>query len=155
MGQANAAALSRGSARELSEFERFAKALQDAARAWESLRGIHDDQLSDVGRFDQLATMAADAARRLAGIRALGEVATVTANEMPWRRFVGALYKGCKRVGLDPGVTGRVYEAGAKPSWFQEFVLAVNDNLLGRNGYPKHSSGAFHAETVAAVRAVK
>jgi hypothetical protein len=156
MGQANAAALRRGSARALSEFERFAKALREAANAWKSLQGVHDDQLSDIGRFNELAGMATDAERRLEGLRALGDATAVPAAGSPWRNLVGALFKACRKAGLRPTVTNRLYDDKcAKPSWFQEFVLAVNDNLLGEQGYSKQSIAAFHAATVVAVRAVK
>jgi hypothetical protein len=153
MGEANAAALS-GGAKELSEFERFAKALRVAASSWEALRGVYDDQLSDVRRFDELADMAADADRRLAALRALGEPTPIAGT--PWRHFVGSLFKVCRRLDLKPTVMNRLYDdETAKPTWFQEFVLAVNDHLLGEQGYKAASTNAFHAETVAAVRAVR
>jgi hypothetical protein len=150
MGYANAAAL-RDGAKERSEFERFTTALRQAAISWEALRGIHDDQLSEIRRFDELAGMADDADRRLAGLRALGDPRPIHAPESPWRGFVRALHTSCKGVGLVPTLTKRQYaDKGATP-WFQEFVLAVRDNLLGDKGYPKHSVQAFHSETYEAI----
>jgi hypothetical protein len=200
MGQANHAALS-GGAKERSEFQRFANALRDAAKAWSSLcekttveptpkpdvlktlelwfgsaersqsfldfansvglsvarrapsgsPRFHDDRLSDIRQFDALGAMAADAERRLAGLRALGDPHPIHAPESPWRCFVRALHTACKEAGLSPTLTKRYYDdKGAKP-WFQEFVLAVRDNLLGDNGYPKHSIQAFHSETFEAI----
>jgi hypothetical protein len=112
---------------------------------------FHNDLLSDIRRFDDLESLAADAERRLAGLIALGEPQSIHAPESPWRRFVRALHTACKEVDLKPTLTKRQYGDKGGTPWFQEFVLAVRDNLLGDNGYPKHSIQAFHSETYEAI----
>jgi len=126
-----------------------------AADGWAQIGDIFDDRLSDIGRYralatkaqaaerraftgkrppaklaDCLAAMARDAERRLAGIRALGE--PVTAPD-PWPVFVRKVKRCCREAGLNPTATNRIYPSawGTEPTWFQEFMVALDKNLLG------------------------
>jgi hypothetical protein len=92
------------------------------------LSDIHDDRLSDIRQYDALEAMARDAERRLAGIRKLGEAEY----DDPFPIFVRKVVQCFLEIGLRPTAKGRVYdEKGGKPTWFQEFMLALNNNLLG------------------------
>jgi hypothetical protein len=104
---------------------------------------FHDNRLGNVGRYAELREMARGARRQLEGVRNsdgtisvpglcdLGEAVSVT---NPWGDFVRDLRKDVEATpGLPPvtasGTAG--YEVTANPSWFQKFVVAVEDNLVG------------------------
>jgi hypothetical protein len=138
--------------RQLAALEQVAKGSQMAAASWKRIKGkIYDDRLSDIRRFDELDSLARDAERRLAGIRALGQAVTAPS---PWREFVCNVARCCRDAGLNPSVTGRVYE-DANPTWFHKFMAALNENLLGDEGRRKQfqqSRAAFYAEITRALR---
>jgi hypothetical protein len=128
-GQATAAVLRRSGKRP-APFERLVKGLRMAADAWKEINQIgafHDDRRSDLRRLDDLEILAKDAERRLARLRSFGQPKT---EEPYWREFVRKIARCCRQQGLNPTVTGRVYEH-AKPTWFQEFMAALDKNLLG------------------------
>jgi hypothetical protein len=114
------------------------------------LGNFPDAFIGDHSRYRELVAMAKDAERCLDSICALGKPITATA---PWRVFVGKVAQCCREAGLNPTATGRVYERG-EPTWFQDFMRALNDQLLGDRGKGKqlHSSVAFHAEITKAMR---
>jgi hypothetical protein len=89
---------------------------------------IYDDRLSDIRQYDALEAMARDIERRLAGIRKLGEAKRV---DDPWPIFVRKVARCFREIDLRPTATGRVYDEGGKPTWFQEFMAALDKNLLG------------------------
>jgi hypothetical protein len=132
-GQATAEALRRPGKGQLSRIERWAKTARMAADAAKARGQFHDDRRSDLHRLDeQLEAVARDAERRLAGLRAYGEAKT---HESPWRKFVRKMAQDVRAVGLNPTVTGEVYE-GRAPTWFQEFMTALQEEVLGQDGRP-------------------
>jgi hypothetical protein len=144
--------------RQLAALEQVAKGSRMAADGWKRIKGkIYDDRLSDISRFDKFEALARDAERRLASIRALGKPVTVPD---PWPMFVRKIAQCCREAGLKPKATGRVYEKDdsgkhADPTWFQEFMAVLNENLLGDEGRRKqlqHSRAAFYAEITKALR---
>jgi hypothetical protein len=152
-GTATAAAMRAGK-RQPSPFERLAKGLRMAADAWAKLGKIHDDRLGDVARYATLEAMAGDAERRLAAFRKLGKPITMAG---PWPLFVRKIARSCRAAGLNPTVTGRIYEHG-KATWFQNFMAALNENLLGLEGKGRqleYNRDAFHAEIAKALRGDK
>lgn len=128
-GLAAAAAIRSPGKRQMAAYERFVDALRTAAASWNSLRTVYDDRLSDIRRFDMLDELANDAERRLIGIRKLGEPTAVTS---PWPALVRGVARCCREVGLKPTASGHLYDdAPGKPTWFQEFMAALDKNLLG------------------------
>jgi hypothetical protein len=117
----------------LAPLRKVAKALRTAAAAWAEVGEIYDDRLSDIGIYKNLKTMACDAERRLAGIQALGKPTKV---DDPWLGFVRRVYRACRQARLDPKISGHIYDSsrGSKPTWFHQFMLALNDELLGNDG---------------------
>lgn len=151
-----------------------------AADGWAQIGGIYDDRLSEIAQYRALATMAQaaehraitgkpapaslahrlesmahDAERRLAGVRALGDSVTIPD---PWPAFVREIARCCREVGLSPTVTGRVYRTAdaIAPTWFQKFMAALDKNLLGSRKlvWTDHSDNQFerdHSATYAGV----
>jgi hypothetical protein len=148
---ATAAAVRRPGKRQLAHLEQLANGLRTAANAWEKIgRKIHDDRLSDLKIYDGLEQLAGDAERRLRGIRELGAAVHL---KSPWPQFVRRVADSCRKAGLQPTATGALYdEARRKPSWFQEFVVSINDHLLGDLGGRRHSRSAQFAEIAKALR---
>jgi hypothetical protein len=147
-GAATAAAVRRTGGKQPAPMERLVKHLHMAAKAWSEISKMHDDRrgiLSDYGVH--LEAMAADAERRLKGIRDLG-APTVLIN--PWPGFVCAVAECCRKADLTPTATGDVYQ-NANPSWFQKLVFAINENLLGIEGGTRHGNAAFYAEIAKAL----
>jgi hypothetical protein len=150
-GQQTAAALRSSGKRQLALFERVAQGLRDAADAWRDIEQIHDDRLGDLSRYDDLEKLAQDAERRLASF---GKLKLVTD---PWPAFVCKVARCCREAGLNPTVTGRVYDSswGTEPTWFQEFMASLNEDLLGDQGRGeqlRRSRAAFYAEVAKALR---
>jgi hypothetical protein len=148
---ATAAALRRPGKRQLAHLEQLSESLRKAANAWAKIDcRIYDDRLSEIRIFDKLEDMARDAERRLRGILELGKPAEL---QNPWPLFVRSVAECCRRAGLKPTATGAVYdERRSKASWFQEFVVAINDNLLGHR---RHSKAAQYAEIAKALRVTR
>lgn len=149
---ATAAATRRPGKRQLAHMEQLAVGLRNAAAAWSKIerKMIHDDRLSDLKIYDDLEQLAGDAERRLRGIRALGSPVSL---QSPWPQFVRGVADSCRKVDLQPKATGALYdEAPRKPSWFQEFVVSINDHLLGDLGGRRHSRSAQFAEIAKALR---
>jgi hypothetical protein len=110
---------------------RLAKGLRMAADAWEHIKGMHDDRVTEISRFDDLEAMAADAERRLAALRALKPKNA----DRPSEEFVRNVAKCCRTIGLKPAVTGDLYDKEeVKLTWFQKFIVALDDELLGEAG---------------------
>jgi hypothetical protein len=151
---ATAAAIRRPGKRQLAHLEQLAESLRKAAGAWAKLdRKLYDDRLSEIRIFDGLENLAADAERRLRGIRELGKPTDLP---NPWPLFVRGIAECCRTAGLKPTATGAVYdERRPKPSWFQEFVVAIHDNLLGDQGGRRHSKAAQYAEIARALRVTR
>jgi hypothetical protein len=159
------AAMQRGK-RQPSVLERLANGLRVAADAWANIRrnphpqitherkvfeyerGIHDDRVTDISRFDGLEAMAADANRRLAALSALKPQNT----NQPFGEFVRKVARYCCEAGLEPGVTGRLYERDAKPTWFQKFIIALDRDLLGTEGpWPTKRKSSFDKGKAASI----
>jgi hypothetical protein len=166
LGDRTAAAVQKPGKRQPAPLERLARHLRLAATAWKKLaeladspharRGvIYDDRLSDIRQYDVLEAMACDAERRLEGIRKLGESEYA---DDPWPTFVRKVAQCFWDIGLIPTATGRIYESG-KPTWFQEFMAALDKDLLGIKLISVDSEGnqkerdprAFHAEIAKAL----
>jgi hypothetical protein len=155
-GLDSAAAMRRPGKGQLAPLERLAKGLRMAADAWREIGKIHDDRLSDIDEYRRLEPMARDAERRLAVFVKLGKPLT---QEGPWREFVCRVADCCVEAGLNPTRTNRFYDdERAKPTWFQQFMMALNDNLLGDNGKNKqlnYRKAAFYAEIAKAMSGYK
>jgi hypothetical protein len=162
LGITTAAAMQKRGKRQPALLERLHNDLRAAATDWKEIkeladsfhvrRGvIYDDRVRDIHQHDALEEMARDVERRLAGIRELGEAEYV---DDPWPVFVCGVAQCFREIRLDPTAMGRAYEGG-KPTWFQEFMLALDNNLLGykrlvgidREGKQKERDPkAFYAE---------
>jgi hypothetical protein len=146
---ATAAAVRRPGKRQLAHLEQLAESLRSGADAWAKIgKMIHDDRLSDIRIYEGLEAMAVDAERRLRGIRDLGKPVRL---KNPWPNFVRAVAATCRRINLQPTATGAVYDQ-RRPSWFQEFIVAINDNILGDLGGRRHSKASQYAEIAKALR---
>jgi hypothetical protein len=109
-------------------FPQVAESLRTAADAWVKIgKRIYDDRLGDICIYQKLEAMARDTERRVAGIRKLGKPINVAP---PWPVFVRKVARCCREAGLDPTATGRIYE-GAKPTWFQKFMAAIDKDVMG------------------------
>jgi hypothetical protein len=112
---------------------------------------MHDDRLgilSDLG--NHLEAMAADAERRLLALRGWKPSKPKPASQL----FIRAIANSCKLAGLHPTTNGRVYEDNS-PTWFQEFIAALNDNFLGSQGWGapgSYTRNALFAEVAKAMR---
>jgi hypothetical protein len=143
-GTTTAAAVRRGGGKQAAPLERLISSLKTAATVWAEIRTMHDDHrgvLSDYG--DRLADMAADAERRLEALRALGE-----SKPMPVKsELVRGVAECCRGVGLNPTATGRVSQH-EKPTWFQKFMVVLNNEVLGDDGWglvSDHKARAVHS----------
>ena len=85
---------------------------------------------------------------------ALRGLSPMTVN--PRHELVRSLARVCKRTGMAPTATHRVYDETAnKPAWFQEFVASLNDNLLGAQAWGavgSYSRKALYSDVVKALR---
>lgn len=150
-GAATAAAVRRGGGKQAAPLEQLIKALKTGAKAWAEIRKMHDDRrgiLSDCG--DRLSEMAADAERRLNAIRDLGEAKPMAVKP----DLVRAVAECCRRAGLNPTATGRVSEQ-EEPAWFQKFMVVLNNQILGDNGWglaeSDHKARAVHSDIAKAL----
>ena len=112
---------------------RLIKMLRQAANTWSDVKGFHDDLLGkiDLRRFDELETMADDLESRLERLRSKNQNPI---KESPWDEFVRKVASCLRKEKLNPTAGGGVYNATAKLSWFQEFMIALNKCVLGKNG---------------------
>jgi hypothetical protein len=140
-GRRTFAALQRTGKGQPSALERFTKGLRMAADAWPDIKDIYDDRLTEIPRFDVLEVWAADSERRLKALRAI----TPQNAARPPEKFVRDVAQACRAARLRPGGTGSLYDDD-KPSltWFQKFIIALNDELLGEDGlWPDKKSVAY------------
>jgi hypothetical protein len=150
-GAATAAAVRRGGGKQPAPLEQLVRALNTAAKAWAEIRTMHDDRrgvLSDYG--DRLAAMAIDAERRLNAIKDLGQAKPIPVKH----EFVRRLAECCRKIGLNPTATGRVSEH-EEPTWFQKFVVMLNNQILGDHGWglveSEHKARAAHSDIAKAL----
>jgi hypothetical protein len=150
-GAVTAAAVRRGGGKQSAPLERLVMALKTAAAIWTEINTMHDDRrgvLSDYG--DRLAEMAADAERRLKSISSLAQTKAVALKP----DLVRSVAECCRSVGLDPTATGRVSEQ-EEPTWFQKFMVAMNNNILGDDGWglaeSDHRARAIHSDIAKAM----
>jgi hypothetical protein len=149
-GAVTAAAIRRGGGKQAAPLERLVNGLKTAAVAWAEIRTMHDDRLgvlSDYG--DRLADMVADAERRLNAIRDIGESKPMAVKP----ELVRAVAESCRVVGLNPTATGRVSEH-EEPTWFQKFMVVLNNQILGDNGWglaSDHKARAVHSDVAKAL----
>jgi hypothetical protein len=157
-GMASAWALRRPGKRQAAPLERVAKGLRMAADAWKDIKDrapsrhrppFYDDQPSELLQFDKLEDLAKDAERPLAGLRSFGKPQTI---QRPWQDLVSELADCFRTEGINPTATGRTYELDAKVTWFQNFMWALQENLLGKQGRPANSRQAFASEVAKALR---
>jgi hypothetical protein len=131
LGRRTAAAMQKPGKGQPALLEVFRNHLRAAADSWKEIteRGvIYDDRLSDIRQYDVLEAMARDAERWVAGIRGLGEAEFV---DDPFPTLVRKVAQCFREIGLRPTATGRVYDEGGEPTWFQDFIVALDKNLLG------------------------
>jgi hypothetical protein len=140
-GRRTFAALQRTGKRQPAQFERWVKGLRMAADAWPHIKGVHDDRITEISRFDVLEAWAADAERRLKALCALKPENAARPSET----FVRDIAQICRAVGLRPGRTGSLYDDDKpKLTWFQKFIIALDDELLGKDGlWPGKKSVAY------------
>jgi hypothetical protein len=161
--RATAAAMRRPGKGQLAPLERLAKGLRMAADGWKDIEEIrkeigefHDDRRSDLRRFADAEMLAQDAERRLARIRARGKPVTVAD---PFREFVRKVARCCRDAGLNPTISGGIYE-GAPPSWFQRLLAMLDKELLANrlvgldqnNKQFERDPRAFYAEITKALQ---
>ena len=152
-GSAAVDAITRGGGKQPAPLERLISQLNVAKQTWNGIREMHDDRLGLVSDLDDLLARAiADAERRLAILRS-SERAAVSVKAP----FVRALAECLRGFGFRPTVSGQIYDSG-KPTWFQEFVRALNDQLLGERGWGapgSYTNNALFADVAKAMSGYK
>jgi hypothetical protein len=149
-GAATAAAVRRGGGKQAAPLQQLINGLKTAAKAWAEIRTMHDDRrgvLSDYG--DRLDDMVVDAERRLDAIRDIGESKHMAVKP----ELVRAVAECCRSIGLNPTATGRVSEH-EEPTWFQKFMVVLNNEILGDNGWglvSDHKARALHSDVAKAL----
>jgi hypothetical protein len=138
-GAATAVAIRKPAGKQPAPLESFAKHLLAAAAVWPLIKGLQDDHLgplsdhlgsrSEYGSY--LEALANDAQRRLKGLQSIEATKPAPVRDI----FVRNIAECCRAAGLNPIAHGRAYEEGSTPTWFQEFVAAINDHLLGLQGW--------------------
>jgi hypothetical protein len=138
-GAATAAAIRKPGAKQLAPLASFARHLLAASATWSAIKGLQDDRLgplsdqlgshSEFGGY--LESLAKDAERRLKILRSIKPTKPAPARDL----LVWEFAEHCRAAGLDPISHGRMYEQGALPTWFQGFVAAINDQILGVQGW--------------------
>lgn len=140
-----------GGGKQPAPLESLAKHLRSAASVWGQVKGMHDDRLGPLSDFgDRLGALADDAERRLVALRQLKPAKPVDVR----KQLICSLAKSCRDLGLRPTRSGRTYEESA-PTWFQQFVGTLNDNLLGAQGWgapDTYTRSALFAEVARAMR---
>jgi hypothetical protein len=132
--------------------EQLAKGLRMAANAWVDIGKLPDVRAAYISRNDDLEKMAGEAERQRVAFRAFDPKDMTR----PWEAFVRKVAKCCRKAGLEPGVTGRVYEENAHPTWFQKFIIALNRDLLGSEGpWPNSRSASDQAKAASVVLAMR
>jgi len=152
---ATAAAVRRPGKRQVSHLEQVAEGLRKAAGAWAKIdqRKLYDDRLSDLRTFNSIEGLAVDAERRLREIKQFDKPSKL---ENPWPAFVRSVAECCRKVGMKPTATCAVYDVRRpQPSWFQELVVAINDNVLGDQGGHRHSKMSQYAAIAKALRVTR
>lgn len=106
-------------------YDKLEKDLRRAEMTWKK---IQDGPSSIPMPFDGLAAMVEAARRMAAGLRAR-KIKTEPV-ERPFQEFVRCVADCLRDAKLDPTVNGRGYDATSNaPSWFQDFMIALNDAL--------------------------
>jgi hypothetical protein len=118
-GTETAAATQGRGKHEVAPLERLLKALKKTAAARDEVSKILDDRR---GIYETLDLMIWDLESRLT-------LKPVTVLD-PFPEFVCKVAVCLRNAGLKPTATGGVYEH-AKPSWFQQFMAALDKELLG------------------------
>jgi hypothetical protein len=148
-GAAAAASIRRGGGKQAAPFEHLQSSLRMAINALEGMKDLQDPMLNLHRR--RLEEMLQDVTRRAAQLHSQSPISI-----NPRHELVRSLAKACTRFGLAPSATGRIYDEEAhEPSWFQKFVAALNDNLLGTQGWgaiASYSRNALYADVVKAMR---
>jgi hypothetical protein len=135
-GGASVDAITRGGGKQPAPLERLISQLNSARETWAEISDIHDDRLGVLSDLDALLAAAiADGERRLALLRSSER--TAISIKSP---FIRALADCLRKFGFKPTTTGQIYGA-TEPTWFQKFVRALNDHLLGENGWG--AAGAY------------
>jgi hypothetical protein len=139
IGVATAAAIRKPAGKQPAPLESFANHLLAASATWSAIRGLHDDHLgplsdhlgirSEFGSY--LEALAHDAQRRLKSLRPIVATKPIPARNILVRNIANC----CRAAGLNPIRHGRAYEEDAAPTWFQKLIAAVNDQILGLQGW--------------------
>jgi hypothetical protein len=146
-GAARADAIRKGGAKQAAPFDRLQSHLLATIKVLSAMEGMNDPFLGLHKK--RLEEMLQDITKRADNLRSLSPVAINSRHEL-----VRSIAKTCERFGFVPSATGRVYEEGAA-SWFQKFVAALNDNLLGEQGWGpagRYSRKALYADVAKALR---
>lgn len=153
-GAITAQAIKKGGGKQAAPLDQLERHLRSASK----ILGTTDDMLDDrpglLRRYRaQVDAMANDILKRKEALRRL---APVIVN--PKHDLVRSLAKACESCGLTVTVTNRVYDQKAnRPTWFQKFVAAVNDQALGAQGWGAASNDkkALYADVLRALRGRK
>lgn len=139
IGSATFAAVTRAAGTSKSPMERLLDELEKANRTLAEIGEIYDDHrgaFSDLPA--QLPGIISDLRRRTAELKRLPK----TAVSIRWP-FIRSVADACRRAGLNPTATGRIYDAVAgRATWFQRFIAEINDNILGVYGWGSAESDA-------------
>jgi hypothetical protein len=148
-GGATVDAITRGGGKQPAPLERLVSQLKAAQETWDGIRDMHDDHLGLLSDLDDLLPrMIVDAERRLAILRS-SDRETVSIKFPLIRDLAHCL----KTLGYRPTATGQIYGSG-KPTWFQQFVQAINDSILGAQGWgapASYSENALYADVAKAM----
>jgi hypothetical protein len=157
-GIATAAAIRKPAGKQPAPLESFAKHLLAASATWSAVKGLQDDRLGPLSdhlgprsKFGSyLEALAHDAQRRLKTLRSIEATKPDPARDI----LVRNISKCCRAAGLEPTRHGRAYEEDAAPTWFQGLIAAVNDHILGVQGWGAADADkrALYADVAKAMR---
>ena len=148
-GAEAAGAIRKRGGKQAAAFDQLQLHLKSAVKELAAMEGMKDPFLNLYR--DQLEKIVQGIMKRGEALRGLSPM---TVN--PRHELVRSLARVCKRTGMAPTATHRVYDETAnKPAWFQEFVASLNDNLLGAQAWGavgSYSRKALYSDVVKALR---
>ena len=125
--------------------QRLVAALHEAQAAWQEMRaaGFRSSAIMGADKIGQLAASAQELLHRLAD--------AARPPIEPWPILVRGVDAVFRRAGSQPAAHKRVYEPGAAPTWFQEFVGDLNTYLPDGVSRPAASPEALYSAVADAV----
>ena len=147
-------AVKKGGGKQTAPFDQLERHLRSAANILRTMENMLDDRPGLLRRYQaQVSAIADDIVARKEALRKLQPVVI-----NPKHELVRSLARVCESCGLKVGATNRIYDENSnRPTWFQEFVAALNDALLGAQGWGAagNDKKALYADVLKALRGRK